>query len=226
MSTADATLIGVKLQAAGENLNTWGDPNLNNDLIVLARASHGWNSKTINGDTTISETNYSTTNDTEVATIKLVAGTVAAAFNLVLVGRARRLLIWNATGFTATPKLSTTAGFSLPNGCVAMVATDGVADVYNLSPNFIGTGHVVTNSGDVTNKAYVDTAIATAGLPATAGTVLNSGGDTTAGYLSQKITVSGSLVLTTTNPGGNEKANIAFVYDEGQAALFAGSLGA
>ena len=29
MSSADTNNIGIKLQAAGENLNTWGDPNLN-----------------------------------------------------------------------------------------------------------------------------------------------------------------------------------------------------
>lgn len=220
MSTPDTNNIGIKLQAAGENLNTWGDPNLNNDFIITSHLSSGWNPITINGnyDVASNETNFSTTNPSEYAIIKLVTGTVAAAFTFTLANRAKRMLVWNATSFACQMKLSVTTGFSLPAGYFAWIGTDGAADVYNLSPNLIagpltvaGQIHGVTNptaTTDGANKTYVDTAIATAGLPATSGTILNSGGDTTAGYHAAKhsLTISGALTgaYSTTNPGANE----------------------
>ncbi len=212
MSTPDTNNIGIKLQAAGENLNTWGDPNLNNDLIIASNLASKWNVLTVNvGGYTVSETNYSTTNDTEVAFIKLNAGTIAAAFNFVMVGRAKRVLVWNNTGYTATLKLAATTGFSLPTGRIALVATDGSTDVYNASPSYIGTANTISNAGDVANKSYVDTAIATAVIPAAAGTVLNSGSDTTAGYLGTKATAktNGGLVRSTLNAGANEQNQFA-----------------
>lgn len=205
MSTPDTNNIGIKLQSAGENLNTWGDPNLNNDLIVLSNLSSKWNPLTINGDTTISETNYSTTNDTEVATIKLVAGTVSAAFSVTFPARDKRILVWNASGYAATLKLSATSGFSLPNNRIVWIATDGTTDLYNMSPNYGGVASP-SNNLDIPAWSAVQTAIATAGLPATAGTVLNSGMDTTAGYNTQKNRVSSDTLLTyaTQNSGANE----------------------
>lgn len=220
MSSPLTNLIGGKAQAVGENLNTWGvSPNLNDTLQVLANVGVRWNALTINSGatTTISETNYSTSNDTETATLKLTAGTIAAAFALVLPGRAKRLLVWNATGYTATIKLAATTGFALPTDRWTWVTTDGTTDVYNHGSIYVGTGYTVTNSGDVANKSYVDTAIATASIPASAGTVLNSGADTTAKYAGAWLTVqiSGTsttqiaglqtVQLATVHAGGNEQ---------------------
>lgn len=218
MSTPDTNNIGIKLQAAGENLNTWGDPNLNNDLIIGSNLASKWKALTINGDYTVSETNYSTTNDTEVATIKLVAGTVAAAFNVIFPGRAKRILIWNASGYTATCKLAATTGFSLPTGRIALVATDGTTDFYNLSPNYGGVLVPTAGSLDIPSWSAVQTAIATAGLPATSGAVLVSGTDTTAGYLGQKITqqLSG---LTTTQVSGLVSVTLAIINPSGNAQI-------
>lgn len=217
MSTPDTNSIGIKLQVAGENLNTWGDPNLNNDLIVLSNLASKFNALTVNtGGYTVPETNYSTTNDTEVALIKLNAGTIAAAFNFVIPGRAKCFVLWNNTGYTATCKLAATTGFALPTGRWTIVATDGTTDVYNMGSTSGGVASPL-NSTDILNYGAIQTLIANAALPATAGTVRNSAADTTAGYLSQKITqqlsgltttqVSGlvSVVLATINPAGNEQ---------------------
>lgn len=210
MSSPATNAIGVKLQAAGENLNTWGvSPNLNDALQVLANIGVKWNPLTINSGatTTISEVNYATTNDTEVATIDLVAGTVAAAFALVLPGRAKQIVIRNSAGYAATIKLAATTGFALPTGRIAIVATDGTTDVVNLTPNFGGITVPTTGSGDIPAWSAVEAAIAAAGLPASAGTVLNSGTDTTAGYLSNKVTSANAIAAwTTQSAGGNEKA--------------------
>lgn len=206
MSTADSILIGVKLQSVGENIATWGDPNLNNDLTILGKAAHGWSDVTITGDTTVSETNYSTSNETEVACIKLT-GSPSAAFNYVIPSRKRRLVIWNLTGQTATIKHSASTGFALPTGGKAIAASNG-SEVYNNSPTFIGTTFVSSNQGDIANVAYVDTAIANASTPASAGTVLISGSDTTAGYVGTKI-VEGTGIDLTDSGAGNSTLTVA-----------------
>lgn len=207
-STPATNAIGVELQAAGENLNTWGDPKLNNALQVLVNLAHGWKAWTINGNYVPSETNYATNNDTENAFIKLVAGTVAAAFNVTLPGRAKRLIMWNATSYAATLKLAATTGVVLPAGGFAIIATDGATDVYNASPTHAGT---TTQAGD--SNAYalwgaVQAAIATASLPASAGTLLVSALDTTAGYLGTKL-VEGTGVDITDSGAGNSTLTIS-----------------
>lgn len=209
MSTPDTNNIGIKLQSAGENLNTWGDPNLNNDLIVLSNIGSKWNPLTINGNTTISETNYATTNDTEVATIDLVAGTVAAAFNVVFPARDKRILVRNSTGFAATLKLSATSGFALPTGRIALIATDGTTDLLNMTPNYGGVAVPTAASLDIPAWSAVETAIATASIPASAGTALFSGTDTTAGYIGQKITAGTGIDIDVQNPGANENGQIS-----------------
>lgn len=66
-----------------------------------------------------------------------------------------------------------------------------------------------TISTDAVNKGQMDTAIATAGLPATAGTVLVTSADTTASYLNDAIEVTAPLTKTTNNPGANENIGLA-----------------
>lgn len=207
-STPATGAIGVELQAAGENLNTWGDPKLNNALQILVNLAHGWKAWTINGNYSVSETNYATTNDTENAFIKLVAGTVAAAFNVTLPGRNKRLIMWNATSYAATVKLSATSGVVLPAGGFAIIATDGVTDVYNASPTHAGTTTQSTATNAYALWGAVETAIAAAsGL--TAPFILVSGTDTTAGYLGQKIVGSGAASVSVINSGADEDVQIS-----------------
>lgn len=213
MSTADTNNIGIKLQAAGENLNTWGDPNLNNDLIVLSNITSKTTSLTINGTYTVSESNYSTSNDTENGIWKLIAGTVAAAFNFIIPARYKRAILWNTSGYTATAKLSASTGFSLPTGGIAWLSCDTV-DVYNVSPTHCGTTTQASDSNAYALWGAVQTAIATAGLPATAGTVLVSGTDTTAKYLASAVT-SSIGTLTTNQVSGLNTVQLSTVHGGG-----------
>lgn len=224
MSSADTNNPGLKLQDVGENLNTWGNPNLNNDFVICSNLASKFNSITINGDYSFASNtvNYATNNPDEVALVKTVAGSVAANFTMTLAARQKHFTAWNGTLYAQTMKLATSAGFSLPAGGIAMVATDGASDVYNVSPTHCGTSTQATDSNAYALWGAVQTAIATASFPATAGTSLVSGTDTAAGYLGTKLTVSGSLTKTITNPTGNAAVNIDFTFDEGQGALYAG----
>lgn len=214
-STPATNAIGVELQAAGENLNTWGDPKLNNALQILVNLAHGWKAWTINGNYTVSETNYSTTNDTENAFIKLVAGTVTAAFNVTVPGRAKRWVMWNATLYAATVKLSATTGVVIPAGGFALIATDGSTDVYNVGPTHAGTSTQSTSTNAYALWGAVEAAIAAAGT-LTPATVRVSAADTTSAYLQSKQSVSASgdvtAVYSITNPSGNEVLALTIVH--------------
>lgn len=206
-STPATNAIGVELQAAGENLNTWGDPKLNNALQILVNLAHGWKAWTINGAYTVSETNYSTTNDTENAFIKLVAGTVAAAFNVTIPGRAKRLFMWNATSYAATVKLAATSGVTIPAGGFAIIATDGSTDVYNVGPTHAGTSTQATQTNAYALWGAVETAIAAAGT-LTPATVRVSAADTTSAFLATKL-VEGTGIDLTDSGAGNATLTIA-----------------
>ena len=111
-------------------------------------------------------------------------------------------------------------GVAIPNARKCDVYCDAT-DYYTDSPTWTGDVLTPANNGDLMTKLQVSTAIATAVFPATAGTVLNSVADTTAGYLSQKVTlslsgltttqVSGltSLTIGTKNSGANEHLKIS-----------------
>ena len=79
-----------------------------------------------------------------------------------------------------------------------------------------------TEATDAVNKTQMETAIAAAGIPSSAGTVRVSLNDTTPGYLGQKITLNGAVIVPT-NPGANETVDI--VLNEGQLALVSGVYG-
>jgi hypothetical protein len=54
--------LAMELQASGENLDTWGDPHLNNDLLRLDWAVKGVLSFTLSGTKTLTSSNASSTN--------------------------------------------------------------------------------------------------------------------------------------------------------------------
>lgn len=218
MTDTASSRYGARQQSQGSNTNTWGDDKLNEVIRLFDRGSKGVQSLAMTGDTTLSWTNYIATNDGQVSVL-LLTGSLSSAANLIVPSREWQWdVIKNSTGQTITVKTSAGTGVAIANGQYMSIYCDA-ADCYNGSPTNLpgavtvaGQIHAVTAgtaATDAVNKTQMETAIATAGLPATAGTVLNSLNDTTAGYVSQKITGSGAVVISTTSPGGNEKTNIS-----------------
>lgn len=235
MADTPSSILLLRLQSVGSNTNLWGGY-LNTALQTLERASKGYQALAVTGDATISWTNYSAANDGAVAFLKLT-GSISSAAALTFPSYQQKLNIWNATGSTVTVKCSGGTGVAIPNGDRAEVYCDGV-DYYNAAPTIIPAALTVaggatfagqlhglaagTANADGVNVGQMAAAIAASVPAGTAGTFLNSIADTTRGFANDKITVSGSLVKSTTNPGGNEALNIDFTFDEGQTALYAG----
>ncbi len=215
----------LRKQQLGTNTNTWGDTKLNEALDVIDQSMDGVLSIALAGSTdyTLATTNYSTADEAKRRVLKFT-GTLTAAVNVIVPSVEHEYSVVNACGQTLTIKTAAGTGVEIPTGYQARVYCDA-SNVVNGSPTILpGDVRVAgkvrnltagTEGTDAVNKTQMETAIATAGLPATAGTVLNSSTDTTAGYLSQKLSVSGSLVLSTANPGANEVSNIAYAFDEG-----------
>ena len=200
----------ARKQSLGSNTNTWGDAKLNDDLDLFDRGSKGYQSSAITADTTLTWTNYSTSNTGQVANWKITGSLTSTTTITVPSVEWVWDMVWNTTGASITMKCSGGTGVTIPTGRKAKVFSDGT-DCYFSVPNYLGDDISEANSRDIADKAYVDTAVATATIPATTGTVLVSGSDTTASYLYAAFTTSPSspLTLSIANAAANEQVLIA-----------------
>lgn len=199
----------LRKQGLGTNTNTWGDTKLNEALDVIDQAMDGYIAiaLTTSADYTLTTTNYTTADEAKNRVLKFT-GTLSAVVNVIVPSVEHEYSVINACGQTLTVKTSAGTGVAIPTGYQARVYCDSV-NVYNGSPTFGGHPTPATGSLAIPAWSAVEAAIAAAGVPATAGTILISGTDTTAGYPGTKITASGAVALSVTSPGGNEKLNIA-----------------
>lgn len=198
----------ARQQSQGSNTNTWGDDKLNEAFRLYDRGSKGYEAIAMTGDATLSWTNFIATNSGQIANAKLT-GSLSSAANLTVPSVEWHWdAFWNTAGQAVTIKTSAGTGIAVPNNRQTQLFNDGT-DVFSAAANWLPNyASTLTNAGDVVVKTTLETAIATASLPATSGTVLNSAADTTAGYLGQKIAVAGNLALTTQNGGADEDALI------------------
>lgn len=226
MTDTPSSILLLRLQSVGSNVNLWGGY-LNAALQTLERAAKGYQSLAVTGDATISWTNYSATNDGAVASLKLT-GSLSSAAALTFPGYQHHLSVWNATGAAVTIKCSGGTGVTLQNGDRALLYCDAT-DYYNISPTLLPAGLTIngaltiagqihgmtagTANTDGVNVQQMAAAIAASVPLGTAGTFLNSIADTTRGFLIDKLTFSntGLLVatMTTQNAGANENSLIA-----------------
>lgn len=217
MTDSPSPVLQLRIQSVGSNVNLWGGY-INTDLNMIEQAAKGYQSLAVTGDATISWTNYTTGNTGAAARLKLT-GSPSAAATLTFPAYHNFISVENTTAQTVTIKCSGGTGVAIAASSKVLIYCDGV-DYYNAGPNVLGAGNVTvsgkisgvtagTAATDAVNKTQMETAIATAGLPATAGTVLVSGTDTTAGYLGQKIVGSGAATVTTINSGADEDVQIS-----------------
>lgn len=152
--------LGVELQAAGENLNTWGQPKLNNALKRLVKGVAGFIEKPLTGNVTLTSSNSSTdANDFEArhAAIKF---TGSGAFIVTVPSSPKAYVIWNA----CTGELTVTTGVGdeakVAPGEKCSVQCDGV-NVFKIRVVDYGAEPVSTSAKPISanhlvNKSYVD----------------------------------------------------------------------
>jgi len=224
MVDTPTTNYGLRTQELGSNIATWGDPNLNEVENCIDQILGKIKDIAITGDYTITSTNYVTTADNKNRGWRFT-GTLTALATITVPATHTSFVVVNDTtgGFSLTVKTSAGTGITVPNGRTAWLRCNAT-NVLNAFPTHMGTTFVPSLSGDAANVSFVETAIATASLPATAGTVLVSGVDTTAGYISSKL-VAGTDITLTASGAGNETLTIANVpyWNTPRALAFADS---
>jgi len=194
MTDSASSILLQRIQSVGSNVNLWGGY-VNTNLETLERAAKGYEALAVTGDATISWTNYSASNTGAVARLKLT-GSLAASATLTFPAYQNYVSVHNAAGATVTIKCSGGTGVAIPNGQTVLIYCDGT-DYSNAGPTIGPTGTQNTSTYAYAQWGAVESAIANAGIPASAGTVLVSGTDTTAGYLGAKMTVNFGSTTTT-----------------------------
>ena len=200
MTDSASSILLQRIQSVGSNVNLWGGY-VNNNLETLERASKGYQALAVTGDATVSWTNYSASNTGAVARLKLT-GSLAASATLTFPAYQNYVSVNNAAGATVTIKCSGGTGVAIPNGQTSLIYCDGT-DYSNAGPTIGPTGTQNTSTYAYAQWGAVETAIANAGIPASAGTVLVSGTDTTAGYLSTKLIEGTGIDLADSGAGNS-----------------------
>lgn len=207
----------LRKQELGTNTNAWGDPKLNEVLDSIDQSMDGYLAIALTGDITLTTTNYSTADQAKRRVLKFT-GTLSASANVIVPSVEHEYAIINAAGADVVIKTFAGVGVTIPTGYQARVYCDA-NDVFNGSPTLLpgavtvaGQIHAVTagtSATDAVNKDQMETAIANAALPASAGTVRISSNDTTAGYLGQKqSSARANAAYAIANGGGNESSQI------------------
>jgi hypothetical protein len=175
MTTGATSSLRVEKMGAGSNLNTWGEPHLNDALDRFDTAIAGWLTKALTANYTLTSLNY-VSDEARNASLKF---TGTGAYSVTIPSVSKVYQVWNAcTGIlTITTGGSTNA--SIQPGEIVTVICDG-ANVYKQKLTDFG-GSVLTsigtpvNSTDAVTKAYADAlafASFSGSIPAQAG---NSG---------------------------------------------------
>lgn len=120
-------------QAAGENLNTWGAPKLNNDIEQIDSSLDGWTFVTVTGVVTLTSVNYQA--DQSRQRILSIIGGTGGAITIPSVEK-WYLVRNNATGVVIIQTGSGTTVSTDP-GDTVLVLCDG-ANVIQVGYDFLG----------------------------------------------------------------------------------------
>lgn len=97
------TALGFEKQAAGENLNTWGAPHLNNTIDRINYAIAGYVAIAVTGDTVLTSSNSSTSQADFQGRNSLLKFTgTAGAATITVPSTPMTWLLWNATNGALT----------------------------------------------------------------------------------------------------------------------------
>ena len=221
---------GLRQQARGTNVNSWGDDKLNEVVRGLAQIIGSVKPIVLTTDYIVTSTNYVTTADDKNAGFYFT-GALTATATVTIPSKKAVYWIRNAAGASLSVRTAAGAAVVVPNGLTAIIYCDGI-DAINLAPSIFPGGITVagqisglvaaTSASQAVTLAQMAAAIAASVPAGTAGTFLNSISDTTRGFVTDKLGVEGSLTMRTANPGGNEQTILGFTFDEGQTALYSG----
>lgn len=226
--TVTTTDNGIPKQGLGDNLNSWGidsSDGLNQAISLLEKLASGVETISLTGDKTLTTT-AKTDNEARNIGFYFTDGGLSAAPTVTVPSIEGVYLCYNAgSTYTITVSCSgssTTA--SVPPGAMIPVISDGTdcfGGIFRLDQLSAPTSSVSmgsqkitslatgTASTDAVNVSQMNTAIASAGVPASTGAVLVSANDTTAQYLNGALVAGSGITLTENNDGADETLTLA-----------------
>lgn len=205
-------------QEVGTNNNTWGTK-LNEVIDCIDQVVDGVESVDLGGSSsyTLTITDY-TTADQAKNRVLVCSNVNGSGSNLIVPSVEHVYGVSNTGSATITVNTSAGTGVEIPASRFSWVYCDGT-NVVSAATTTLPASFAPSLANDPTTVDWVEEAIANASLPATAGTVLVDGADTTAGYLGTKVTGSGAASVTTTGTPGNGSV----VVSVGALAMTAGA---
>jgi len=226
--TVTTTNNGIPLQGLGDSLNAWGIDSangLNNALSLLEKLCSGVETVSLTGNVTLTTTAKADNQARNIGFI-LTDGGLSAAPTITVPSIEGVYLVYNA-GSTYAVTLTCSGSATTAScgaGLMTVVLSDGT-DCFAVTPRLdqisaptssvsmnsqkitsLATG---TASTDAVNVSQMNTAIASAGVPASSGAVLISANDTTAKYLVDAIVAGEGLSETEDNDGADETLTLA-----------------
>ena len=168
MSTGPTASLRVEKQAAGANVNTWGEAHLNDAFDRFDTAIAGWLTKALTGNYTLVSANY-VADEARTASLKF---TGTGAYGVTIPSVSKVYQVWNATTGILTITTGGATNASVVPGEIVTVICDG-ANVYKEKLTDFG-GSVLSSIGsplattDAATKAYVDAqawAVSSGALP-------------------------------------------------------------
>jgi hypothetical protein len=192
MPSSPSPLLGVELQALGENLNTWGDTKLNDVIKRLEEAIAGAVSIAVEANVSLTSTDY-VQNQARYAML-IFTGT--GGFNITCPATAKMYLVKNSCAAAVTFTHGSGTTVSVGAGAIKWVATDGsdffTAEEIDYLPLAGGTltgaltlSGAPTSSLHAATKAYADLMIPLAGGTPTG--LINYGSDLSGSYTDRSL---------------------------------------
>lgn len=125
MPAYTSPILRLRLSALGEDLNSWGDPNLNNAFYRIEEALGSILTLTITGDRTLDAQNYQANEYRRGAHYLTAGGGLAAAFTITVPPVSFIYTVSNLTTFPATYKTASGVGAAIRPGMTSRVLCDG-----------------------------------------------------------------------------------------------------
>lgn len=156
MASSPSTRLRLELQAAGENLNTWGAPKLNAALSRLEEALCGFVSTALSGALSLTSANYSG-DQAHYAVLNLTSGTGGT---ITVPGVEKIYIVRNNTSGNVIVTTGSGTTATIIAGDLAWIAIDAT-NCYKLQASDFA-GSRLTNIGtptaatDAVTKAYAD----------------------------------------------------------------------
>lgn len=226
--TVTTTDNGIPKQGLGDNLNSWGidsSDGLNQAISLLEKLASGVETVSLTGNVTLTTT-AKADNQARNLGFYFTDGGLASAPTVTVPSIEGVYLCYNAgSTYTITITCSgsaTTA--SVPPGTLISVVSDGTdcfGGIFRLDQLSAPTSSVAmgsqkitglatgTANADAVNLGQMNTAIASASIPASTGAVLVSANDTTAQYLNGALVAGTGVTLTENNDGADETLTAA-----------------